>query len=49
MRLKPFGDRITVKEGDLLNSADLEQVVKGHDAVSLGILSSSTGESTNAA
>ena len=35
-RLKPFGDRITVKQGDLLNSADLEQVLKGHDAVVSG-------------
>ena len=32
-RLKAFGDRISVKQGDLLNSADLEQVLKGHDAV----------------
>lgn len=35
-RLKPLGDRITVKQGDLLNSADLEQVLKGHDAVVSG-------------
>ena len=32
-RLKPFRDRITVKQGDLLNSAELERVIKGHDAV----------------
>ena len=35
-RLKPFGDRISVKQGDLLNSANLEQVLKGHDAVVSG-------------
>jgi putative NADH-flavin reductase len=35
-RLKPFRDRITVTQGDLLNSADLERVVKGHDAVLSG-------------
>jgi len=32
-RLKSFRDRITVKQGDLLDSAALEQVMKGHDAV----------------
>jgi len=35
-RLKPFRDRITVKQGDLLNSAELERVIKGHDAVVSG-------------
>lgn len=35
-RLKRFGDRVTVKQGDLLNSAELEQVVRGHDAVLSG-------------
>ena len=35
-RLKPFGDRITVKQGDLLNGAELERVIKGHDAVVSG-------------
>ena len=35
-RLKPFGDRISVKQGDLLNSADLEWVIQGHDAVVSG-------------
>src|SRR5882762_5785574 len=35
-RLKQFGDRITVKQGDLLNSADLEKVLLGHDAVLSG-------------
>jgi hypothetical protein len=29
----PFRDRITIKQGDLLSSAELEQVIKGHDAV----------------
>ena len=32
-RLTPFLDRITVKQGDLLNTADLKQVIQGHDAV----------------
>ncbi len=32
-RLKPFKDRITIKQGDLLNSAELEQAIRGHDAV----------------
>ena len=32
-RLKALRDRITIKQGDLLNSSDLEQAVKGHDAV----------------
>jgi putative NADH-flavin reductase len=35
-RLKPFGDRISVKHGDLLNAAGLEQVLQGHDAVLSG-------------
>src|SRR5882672_12235647 len=35
-RLKPFGDRITVKQGDLLDRADLEQAIRGHDAVVSG-------------
>jgi putative NADH-flavin reductase len=35
-RLKPFQDRITVKQGDLLNSVDLERVIQGHDAVVSG-------------
>ncbi len=34
--LKSFRDRITVKQGDLLNRADLEQVIKGHDAILSG-------------
>src|SRR5467141_4216548 len=32
-RLKSFRDRISVKQGNLLDTAELEQVIKGHDAV----------------
>ena len=32
-RLKVFRNRITVVQGDLLNSGDLAQVIAGHDAV----------------
>jgi putative NADH-flavin reductase len=35
-RLKPFGNRITVKQGDLLNSAELAKAISGHDAVLSG-------------
>jgi len=35
-RLKPFQDRITVTQGDLLNSVELERVIQGHDAVVSG-------------
>src|SRR6266404_1165624 len=35
-RLKPFEDRITLKPGDLLSSAELERVITGHDAVVSG-------------
>jgi putative NADH-flavin reductase len=35
-RLKSFGDRISVVRGDLLNSAELERVIEGHDAVLSG-------------
>ena len=35
-RLKPFGDRITVRQGNLLNAAELEPVVRGQDAVLSG-------------
>jgi putative NADH-flavin reductase len=35
-RLKPFRERITVKQGDLLNRAELERVIEGHDAVLSG-------------
>ena len=34
-RVKAFGDRITIKQGNLLDTTELEQVIKGHghDAV----------------
>ena len=32
-RLKPFRDRIIVKQGNLLDAAELEPVITGHDAV----------------
>src|SRR5882672_2278544 len=35
-RLKPFRDRINMQQGDLLNSTELERVIKGHDAVLSG-------------
>lgn len=35
-RLNGFRDRITVQQGDLLNSAELERVIEGHDAVLSG-------------
>jgi putative NADH-flavin reductase len=35
-RLKMFRDCITIKQGDLLNSAELENVIQGHDAVVSG-------------
>ncbi|PYU29634.1 MAG: hypothetical protein DMG31_16745 [Acidobacteria bacterium] len=35
-RLKPFGDRIAVIQGDLLNSAELGKAIQGHDAVLSG-------------
>lgn len=35
-RLKEFGDRITIAQGDLLNSAELESVIRGHEAVVSG-------------
>src|SRR5882762_6489895 len=35
-RLNPFRDRITVKQGDLLDGAELEPVIEGHDAVVSG-------------
>jgi len=35
-RLKPLEDRITVKQGDLLSSAELERVIIGHEAVVSG-------------
>jgi putative NADH-flavin reductase len=35
-RLKEFQDRIGIRQGDLLNSASLEQVIQAHDAVLSG-------------
>ena len=35
-RLKAFRDRITIKQGDLLNSDELERAIAGHDAVVSG-------------
>lgn len=35
-KLKPFGDRIDVSLGDLLNSAELAEAIRGHDAVLSG-------------
>lgn len=35
-RLKPYQGRITVIQGDVMNSAELERVVDGHDAVLSG-------------
>jgi putative NADH-flavin reductase len=35
-RLRPFRDRINVEQGDLLNPAELERVIRGHDAVLSG-------------
>ena len=35
-RLKPFGDHITVRQGNLLNPVELEPVIKGHEAVLSG-------------
>ncbi len=35
-RLNPFRDRITVKQGDLLNSSELERAMEGQDAVLSG-------------
>jgi putative NADH-flavin reductase len=34
--LKPFRDRITVKQGNLLNTAELEKAISGHDAILSG-------------
>src|ERR1700682_273645 len=35
-RLKPFGNRVTVKQGDLLNTAELAKAITGHDAILSG-------------
>jgi len=32
-RLEEFGERISIETGNLLNAADLERVMRGHDAV----------------
>jgi putative NADH-flavin reductase len=32
-RLQPFRNRITIKQGDLLNSVQMERAIEGHDAV----------------
>jgi putative NADH-flavin reductase len=34
--LKPFGNRITIKQGDLLNPAELAKAISGHDAILSG-------------
>jgi putative NADH-flavin reductase len=34
--LKPFADRITIKQGDLLNPAELAKAISGHDAILSG-------------
>jgi putative NADH-flavin reductase len=34
--LKPFGNRIAIKQGDLLNSAELAKAISGHDAILSG-------------
>jgi len=36
VRLKPFGEHITVRQGNLLNAGELEPVIKGHEAVLSG-------------
>jgi putative NADH-flavin reductase len=35
-RLKPFANRITIKQGDLLDSAELAKAISGHDAILSG-------------
>jgi putative NADH-flavin reductase len=35
-RLKPFQDRIAVKQGDLLDRSEVERAIHGHDAVLSG-------------
>jgi putative NADH-flavin reductase len=34
--LQPFGNRITIKQGDLLNAAELAKAISGHDAILSG-------------
>ena len=36
-RLRPLGDCITVKQGDLLDSGELAKAIRGHDAVLSGL------------
>jgi putative NADH-flavin reductase len=35
--LKSFGNRITIKQGDLLNSSELARAISGHDAILSGL------------
>jgi putative NADH-flavin reductase len=35
-RLKPFGSQVVIKQGDLLQSAELAEAIRGHDAVLSG-------------
>jgi uncharacterized protein YbjT (DUF2867 family) len=35
-RLRPFGDRIAVRQGDLLHVGELERAISGHDAILSG-------------
>jgi putative NADH-flavin reductase len=35
-RLKPFANRITLQQGDLLNTAELAKAIAGHDAILSG-------------
>ena len=35
-RLKPFANRITIRQGDLLNPAELAKAISGHDAILSG-------------
>jgi putative NADH-flavin reductase len=35
-RLKSFADRITIKQGDMLNPAELAKAISGHDAILSG-------------
>ena len=35
-RLKPFGNRIIIQQGDLLNPAELAKAISGHDAILSG-------------
>jgi putative NADH-flavin reductase len=34
--LRPFGNRITIRQGNLLNSAELAEAISGHDAILSG-------------